>query len=265
MRRLLLTLGILAFLPLAGFAADKTAADKKVDKKEVKKNKNAKPRIAVFRLTSPVTELPDDETFSLTPSASLTLKELVRRMKKAADDAEVKAVVILPEGGSLGLAQTEEVRQAMQQLRKAGKDIYAHADSLSMREYTLLCGVSRLSMAPTADLWLLGLAGEGVYLRGLLDKLGVKPDFLTCGAYKSAAETFMRTGPSPEAEKMQNWLLDGLYDTSIRLIARGRDLKPEKVRELIDNGPYQAEGAKQAGLIDAVEHRPALEAMLKKK
>ena len=116
----------------------------------------------------------------------------------------------LPEGGTIGLAQTEEVRQAMQQLHKAGKEIYAHADSLSMREYTLLCGASRLSVVPTADLWLMGLAGEGVYLRGLLDKLGVTPDYLTCGAYKSAAETFMRTGPSPEADKMQNWLFDGL-------------------------------------------------------
>ncbi|HTU19579.1 MAG TPA: signal peptide peptidase SppA [Gemmataceae bacterium] len=265
MRRLLLTLGMLACLPLVGFADDKPAPDKKVEKKDNKKAKSDKPRIPVFRLKSPITELPDDDTFSLNPSAGITLKELVRRMKKAADDPAVKAVVILPEGGSLGLAQTEEVRQAMQQVRKAGKEIYAHADSLSMREYTLLCGASRLSVVPTGDLWLMGLAGESVYLRGLLNKLGVKPDFLTCGAYKSAAEVFMRTGPSPEAEKMQNWLFDGLYDTSIQLIARGRNLKPKEVRDLIDNGPYQAESAKKAGLIDAVEHRRGFEAMLKKK
>jgi protease-4 len=113
--------------------------------------------------------------------------------------------------GTIGLARTEEVRQAMQQLRKAGKDIYAHADSLNMLEYTLLCGASRLSEVPTADLWLMGLAGEGVYLRGLLDKLGAQPDFLTCDAYKNAAETFMRSGPSSEADQMHNWLFDGLY------------------------------------------------------
>jgi len=273
MRRLLLTLGILACLPLVGFTEDKPAPDKKIEKKEDKKAKKKedkkakaeKPRIAVFRLSSAVTELPDDETFSLNPSAGITLKQLVGRMKKAADDPAVKAVVILPEGGSIGLAQTEEVRQAMQQFRKAGKEIYAHADSLSMREYTLLCGASRLSVVPTGDLWIMGLAGESVYLRGLLDKLGVKPDFLTCGAYKSAAEVFMRKGPSPEAEKMQNWLFDGLYNTSVQLIARGRKLKPAKVRGLIDDGPYLADEAKKAGLIDEVEYRRDFEAMLKKK
>ncbi|HEY7311083.1 MAG TPA: signal peptide peptidase SppA [Gemmataceae bacterium] len=265
MRRILFVLGILAFLPLAGFSADPPATDKKEDKKEEKKAKPDKPRVAVFRLSSPVTELPADELFSFSPTTGVTLKELVARMKKAADDPAIKAVVLLPEGGSIGLAQTEEVRQAMQHFRKSGKEIYAHADSLTMREYTLLSGVSRLSVAPTADLWVMGLSGEGVYLRGLLDMLGVKPDFLTCGAYKSAAEVFMRTGPSPEADKMQNWLFDGIYDTSVQLIAKGRQKTPEQIRERIDNGPYQANSAKKAGLIDAVEHRQDFEAMLKKK
>src|SRR5262249_44331232 len=189
----------------------------------------------------PVTESDADDTFSLGASHAITLKDLVARMKKAAADPEVKAVVILPEGGSIGLAQTEEVRQAMARLREAGKEVYAHADSLSMRQFALVSGVTRLSVVPTADLWVMGIAGEQPYLRGLLDKLGVKPDYLTCGAYKSAAELFMRTEPSPEAERMQNWLLDGMYDTIVGLIARGRDLKPEKVRELIDAGPYQAD------------------------
>jgi protease-4 len=261
MRRLLFALGVLAFLPLAGVAADPAAPGK-----EEKKTANVgTARIAVFRLAGPVTESPADDTFALGGPAGVSLKDLVARLKKAADDPAVKAVVLLPEGGSLGLAQAEEVWQAMRRLRAAGKEVYAHADSLTMREYVLLSGASRLSVVPTADLWVLGIAGEAPYLRGLLDKLGVKPDFLTCGAYKSAAEIFMRTGPSPEAEKMENWLFDGIYGTMVRLIARGRGLKPEKVRELIDAGPYQAGKAKEAGLVDAVEQRQDFEALLKSK
>ncbi len=248
MRRLLFALVALAFLPAAAPAAEA-----------------AKPVVAVFRLAGPVTESPADEAFSLSMSKATPLKDLVAHMKKAATDPAVKAVVLLPEGGSLGLAQTEEVRQAMKQIRAAGKDVFAHADSLSMREYVLLSGASRLSVVPTADLWVDGLHGESPYLRGLLDLLGVKPDFLTCGAYKSASEIFMRSGPSPEAEKMQNWLFDGMYDTMVGLVAAGRGVTPEKARAWIDNGPYQAKSAKAAGLIDAVEHRQDFEAMLKAK
>jgi protease-4 len=222
-----------------------------------------KPKIAVFRLTGDVTELSPEQTFSLGAVTGTTLRQLVERIKKAGDDPIVKAVVILHEGGSVGIAQVEELRKAMAHVRRAGKEVFANADSLSMREYVLLSGASRLSVVPTADLWVTGLFGEGMYLRGLLDKLGVKPEFLTCGAYKSAGEIFMREGPSPEAEAMENWLLDGIFDTWIGLIAQGRGVEPAKARKWIDDGPYTAERAKASGLIDAVEHRQEFEAALK--
>jgi protease-4 len=222
-----------------------------------------KPKIAVFRLTGDVSELSPEQTFSLGAVTGTTLRQLVERIKKAGDDPIVKAVVILHEGGSVGIAQVEELRKAMAHVRRTGKEVFANADSLSMREYVLLSGASRLSVVPTADLWVTGLFGEGMYLRGLLDKLGVKPEFLTCGAYKSAAEIFLREGPSPEADAMENWLLDGIFDTWIGLIAQGRGVEPAQVRKWIDDGPYTAERAKASGLIDAVEHRQEFEAGLK--
>jgi protease-4 len=231
-----------------------------------KETKKAEPKVAVFRLAGTVSEAPaDDTSFLFGGTPGISLKELVARLKKAKDDPDVKAVALMPQGGSMGSAQIEELRQVMEQFRAAGKDIYAHADSLDMRDYVLLAGATRVSVVPTADLWITGLFGQAPYVRGLLDKLGVKPDFLHCGDYKSAGEIFMRDGPSPEAEKMQNWLLDGLFDTYVELIAKGRKVDAAKARTWIDAGPYTAEKAKAAGLIDAVEHRQEFEAMLKSK
>src|SRR5882724_10214775 len=92
-----------------------------------------KPRIAVFRLSGDVTELPPDETFSFGAITGVSLRQLVERIKKAGDDPNVKAVVILHEGGSVGTGQVEELREALAKIRTAGKEVYAHADSLSMR------------------------------------------------------------------------------------------------------------------------------------
>src|SRR5947208_15670945 len=124
--RLLLAPAILALLPLTGACAEADAPGKKKEQTPA----GGTPRVAVFRLAGPVTESPADDTFSLGGASAVPLKDLVARMKKAADDPAVKAVVLLPEGGSLGLAQTEEVRQAMRRVRSAGKGVYAHADSL---------------------------------------------------------------------------------------------------------------------------------------
>ena len=260
MRRLWITLGVLTVVSFLGLRATPAAPPRADDKKA-----EAKARIALFRLKGSVSEKPEDEAFPFAAETGISLKDLVARLKKAKDDSAVKAVVILPEGGSVGTAQVEEIRQAMKLFRDAGKDVYIHADSLEMRDFVLASGASRLSVVPTADLWVTGLHGEAPYLRGLLNILGVQPDFLHCGAYKSAAEVFMREGPSPEAEQMQNWLLDGLYDTYVKLIAKGRKVEPEKVRGWIDAGPFSANKAKEAGLIDAVEHRQDFEKMLREK
>src|SRR5262249_49840585 len=72
-------------------------------------------------------------------------------------------------------------------------------------------------------------------------------------------------GPSPEADAMQNWLLDGLFGVWISLISQGRGMSPDLARKWIDGGPYTAEKACAAGLVDAVEHRQEFEATLKSK
>lgn len=232
-------------------------------RKEAKGKTSKKPIVAVFTLKGLISEKPvaDDPLFA--PGGSESLRALVVRMKKTCDDASVKAVVLLG-SSALGTAQVEELRAVMDQIKAAGKPIYAHADSLTMRRYLLLSGVSQLSVVPTGDVIITGIYGEQLYVRELLEKIGVTPDFLTCGKYKSAAEMFMRNGPSPEAQQMYSWLFDGIYQTYVALIAQGRGVPSDKVRGWIDHGLYTAEQAKAAGIIDLVEQRHNFVARLKK-
>jgi protease-4 len=241
------------------FAPCATAADKDKDKKA------DKPVVAVFRLDGAVSEPPRADDFGFGGDRAVSLKDLVERMNKAAKDDNVKAVVMLVDGATIGTAQREELRQAMSKIRKAGKDVYAHSDSLHTGDYSLLAGATRLSLVPTSDLWLTGMHAEQPYVRGLLDMLGVQPEFLHCGAYKSASETFMRKGPSKEADEMMNWLFDGIYATTVKLIATGRQVSEDKVKGWIDNGPYIADKAKAAGMIDAVEQLAGFEKFVKSK
>ena len=226
---------------------------------------DAKGVIAVFSLDGPVLETPMQEDFLFLSQRGESLKDLVARMKDARDDKDVKACALLLENAYLNLAQIEEIRQVMDQIKSAGKDVHTHADSLSTGSYALLSGASRISVVPTGDVWIMGLLAESPYLRGLLDKIDVKPDFLTCGDYKSAAEIFMRDGPSPEAERMLAWLLDSIYQTYVTLVADGRGVSTEKARAWIDGGPYTAERAKELGIIDDVQFRQDFVAQLKAK
>lgn len=231
------------------------------------KKDDAKATIAVFTFDQPITEKPRGEEFPLFSTiAPSSLRDVVERMKKAASDKSVKAVVLLLDEVTPDLAQIEELRQAMGAVKAAGKEIYAHVDSLMMtRTLALAAGANRISATPTAIIMITGFNAESPYVRGLLDKIGVQPDFLTCGEYKSAAEIFMRKAPSPAAAKMRNWLLDSLYESYQKMVAEGRGVKPERVREWIDGGVYTPEKAKEQGIIDTVQHRQEFESELRKK
>lgn len=231
---------------------------------EVKPDKAAPAIVAVFALNGELQEKPAGDDFLFGAQGAQPLQDLIKRLRQAREDKQIKAVVILLGQARFDLAQAEELRGEMQRFKTAHKPVYAHADGLNLRSYLLLSSASRLSVAPTGSVWTMGLYGETPYLRGLLDKLGVTPDFLTCGAYKSAGEIFMRTGPSPEAEKMENWLLDSIYDSILSQIAEGRGTKPEKVRQWVDSAPYSAEEAQKLGMIDAVQTRQELADALKK-
>jgi protease-4 len=113
-------------------------------------------------------------------------------------------------------------------------------------------------------LFITGLYGEQPHLRDLLDKIHVTPDFLTCGAYKSAGEMFMRSTPSPEAQQMYDWLFDSIFDTYVGLIADGRGQNSATVRQWIDQGIYSASKAAELGIIDAAEFRQEFVAHVKK-
>jgi protease-4 len=245
-------------LVLAGTAAPATPDEPPAKEKE-------RSIVAVFRLDGPLTEVPADESFAMFGAPGTSLKELVARLGKAAGDSAVKAVVLLPDGTAPGLGQVEELRAAMSLVRSHGKEVYVHADSLMTGQYVLACGASRIAVVPTGLVMVPGLHGSSMHIRGLLDKIGVTPDFLTEGAYKSAAELFMREQPSPQADEMMNWLFDSWYASLKDLIAQGRKADAGKVQGWLDSGVFTAEQAKASGLIDAVEQRGDFEGMLKER
>ncbi|MCF7972343.1 MAG: signal peptide peptidase SppA [Phycisphaerae bacterium] len=187
----------------------------------------------------------------------MALRQLVKHLDRISQDAEVRALVLTYDSMSFGFAQLEEMRTALNKVRSQGKTIYVHAEGMTTGVYALLCAGDHLSVAPASTLMLTGLYSESMYLKGLLDRVGIQADFLSLGDYKSAAETMTRTGPSDAAQANLDWLLDGLYDSLAGMIAQSRAMEIQEVKALIDQGPFLAEDALKHGLIDAVETRPA--------
>ncbi len=211
----------------------------------------ALPKVASFDLSTPVVEKPADFSLlgGIDPSA-LTLRSLVERLHHARDDRDVRAVLLTLNAPGTNLAQSQELRDALVECRRAGKKTFVYADGYDTDSYTIASGATNVCLLPGGEVMIPGVGIQTMYLKGLFDKLGVQADYVQIGAYKGADEEYTRTGPSKEFEGEINKLMDGLYDQVITGIATHRNLPASAVREAVDQSIMTAAEAKQRGFVD---------------
>jgi protease-4 len=238
------------------------------EEKPAKTPKPPKPVIAVYNLDGLLSESGKDEPDMLAmPDFSshrpLTLFDLTLSLEAAADDPEVKAIVLNPDGAEMNLAQIQEIRSALLDAREAGKDVWVYSESLTNRSALLGSAANHFALMPESDCDFSGIHSESLYFKGLLDKVGVLADVIHIGDFKSYGENYYRTGPSEPALRQEEELIGSIFDGIVADVAEGRKLTPDKVRGLIDCGTLTAREAKEAGLADELLYRTGFNAKLR--
>lgn len=181
------------------------------------------------------------------------LTAAVMRLRAIARDPSAKAVVVMLDGASGGWAGLEELRDELLAIRRTGKKVFAYMVSGSNRDYFIASAADRIYIDPAGGLRLVGIAGTTLFFRGLLDQLGILPQFEKIGEYKSAPEEVTETKATPAAAQMHAELVDSLWERWVGAVADGRHLTAERVREIVDGGPYSAgELTRNHELVDAV-------------
>ena len=191
----------------------------------------------------------------------LTLRDVTSGLRRAAGDGAVEALVLHVGDVEWGWARISEFRDALAEFRAAGKPVYVSLAGGGEQSYLVASAASVLAMPPTAVLQLDGLTMSATFLRGTYDKLGISPNFAHVGEYKSAVETYTRTGFSPPARVALDALLDDEFGLLVDSLATARALSADSVRSLIDLGPFTADAAVRAGLLDTLLDEPSLDSL----
>jgi protease IV len=212
-------------------------------------------------------ELPDyspDDPFKKYfggPDQSLT--GLVMQFKKAKVDRRIKAVLLDVNMSGVGWGKAEEIRDAIADFRSSGKPVYAYLEFGLNKEYFIATACDKIIVPPPGELFINGLAAEVMFFRGSLDKLGIYPDIYQIGKYKTAGDMFTQKQMTEAHREYINLMLNDLFNRYVNNIAQARKKTPEEVAALIDNAPYNALQAKDAGLIDEAMYRDEVENLMK--
>ena len=218
----------------------------------------------VLNLEGGIPELPPSELAPFLQRQPPSLRTLVDSLDTAARDARVTAVVLrvsfLPDAG---WAKVQELRDALGRFRRSGKPAYAHLELCGNKEYYLASACTKVYAVPTALLDVSCLSAQVTFFRGMLDKLGIQAQFEGVGKYKNAPNQFTERGfTEPHREQMEA-LLDSLYGQYLEAIAKARGKTREQMQAIVDGGPYDGEGALQAGLVDELLYEDELQQRVK--
>lgn len=197
-------------------------------------------------------EVPPFGMFSRFAPRITVFRELTSTIQEAEEDPNIKALILYIGNHDMGWAKAQELRGAIKQFRETGKKAYAYLESGGHIDYLIAVCCDRILLAPSGTLDLKGLVSEMVFFKGTLDHLGIEPNMLQAGKYKSAVEPYIRENMSEAHRENINSLMDSMYGQLVAAIAKGRSKTEDDVKAIIDDGPYLAESAVSAGLIDDI-------------
>jgi len=121
------------------------------------------------------------------------LTKVLRRVEKT---PAVEGVVVSIGRAALGGADADLVRSELQQVRDKGKRVVVHFDGAGPSELIVASAADTVLMSPAGQIMLLGPKAELQFLRKPLMRLGIKPQFLHIGKFKTAAHMFIREDAS---------------------------------------------------------------------
>lgn len=200
-----------------------------------------------------------DPVVGLLGGKHVTVEEMVRTLNRASKDSRVKGVIARTGNGVHSFAVTQELRDSIARLRKSGRFAIIHAESFGemgngMQPYYLATSFEQVWMQPMGDLAITGMQAELAFLRGTLDKLKVEPQFRKREEYKSFAEQYTETGPTPANREAIDSLVGDLFEQWVTDVATARGVNEAAVRAAVDKAPLLDKDAVDAKLVDKLAY-----------
>ena len=183
---------------------------------------------------------------------------LVHRLEQDRVDPRVRGVFLRLRGTDMAMAYAQEIRQSIAALEESGKPVLCHLDNGSGSELYACGPAKRTLLDPAGGVRLLGPSIHMMLFGDALAALGVRTDFVRIGRYKTAVETYTRGSMSAPARRQYDGYLDDVQARFAADLARDRGVDRVRAQGWVDQGPYAAGEALEAGLVSGMADELAI-------
>lgn len=174
---------------------------------------------------------------------------IMRQLHEARDDASVKAIIlrINSPGGSAPASQ--EVGEEVKKVRAAGKVVVASmGDVAASGGYWIAALTDKIYANPATMTGSIGVYIPYANWEELYKKIGIQQEKIKSGVHKDILSPERQmTG---EERAIIQAMVDDMYNQFVDVVADGRKMDPNRVRQLADGRIYTGSQAKELGLVD---------------
>ena len=194
--------------------------------------------------------------------ATLGIRNAVTAINKAATDPAVQFIYMKPDGMMSEVAHLEEFRTAIENFRRNGKAVVSYIENPTNGSYYLASASDKVYMTPYDGgiNMFTGLSSQLIFLKDILDRVGVNIQLIRHGKYKSAGEMFIRSSSSKENMEQNEAMVSSMWSSWAEQIAESRGITAERLNEMLDNLELAlpSDWVKK-GLVDALVTRDQLQ------
>ena len=222
--------------------------------------------ILLHRINGPIPEGPPKSGLDALGPQRLSLNDIILSLEAAATDKRVKALIFSVRRSELAFSQIQELRKAVIEFRKrSGKPAYIYSMSYGeagqgLALYSLASAFDEIWLSPLGTVSINGLQIEQPYMRGLLNRLGIEPQFLQREEYKGVFENFTNENMSEPSRESLKSLSKSLVRELLKEIMISRPIlqKDYDLSKLVNKGIFLDTEAEEKGLVDRVEYGDVL-------
>jgi protease-4 len=201
-------------------------------------------KIAVIPLSGTITT----EDSALFSSSTIT-PELVRDyLSRAEEDKAVKAIVLRIESPGGEIAPCQEILAEIERVKETKPIVVSMGGTAASGGYYISTKANKIVALNTTMTGSIGVISQVINVEGLLEKLGIQIQTFKGGKYKDMYSGFREL--TPEEEEIMEGMIDEYYEHFIDVVAEGRGLSEEEVRNLATGQIYTGTEAKELGLVD---------------
>ena len=184
----------------------------------------------------------------LFPGSTITPGLVRDYLTKAEKDTAVKAIVFHIDSPGGEIAPCQEILWEIERVKEAKPIVVSMGGTAASGGYYISTKADKIVALPTTMTGSIGVISQVINVEGLLEKLGIQVETFKGGKYKDMYSGFREM--TPEEEEIMQGMIDEYYEHFVDVVAAGRELGKEEVRNLATGQIYTGTAAKELGLVD---------------